>query len=224
MRFGRKGPKAQDMDHAATRRHAAAVLGHTRARADAVDMLSHEIVRRHVERGRRGLTVAGVSEGIGVSGICLSLASALGRIGVNTLLIDGDLLASSLDKQFDPPWTGPGLAEVLRGEVEIEDALDLGQGPSLSILHAGSSGRDGETRIFTRQFDDVLEWGLRRFQLTIVDSPAASRSTAAFHVARATGYSLLVAGRHVSFAQDLTLFADQMREAGAEVVGSVLSG
>ncbi|MBU1378236.1 MAG: hypothetical protein KKE02_17290 [Alphaproteobacteria bacterium] len=196
----------------------------SQARIDAIDQLSQEILRRHLGRGRRGLTVAGVSDGIGVSSISLGLAAALGRVGVNTLLIDGDLLASSLNTHFDPPWTGPGLAEVLRDEVDIEDALDLGHGPDLAILHAGAKGPDGESRIFTPRFNDVLEWGLRRFQITIVDMPAATRSTASFHVARVTGYSLLVAGRHISFAQDLTLFADQMRQVGAEVVGSVLSG
>jgi tyrosine-protein kinase Etk/Wzc len=194
------------------------------ARIDAIDQLSHEILRRHVGRGRRGLTVAGVSDGVGVSSIALGLSQALARVGVNTLLIDADLVSSSLQSQLAPAWAESGLAEVLRGEADIEDVLDLGRGPNLAILHAGACGDDGEARLFTQRFDEVLEWGLRRFQITIVDSPAASRSTAAFHIGRATGYSLLVARRHISFAQDLSLFADQMRQAGAEVVGSVLSG
>lgn len=220
MRFGRKGSRAPDSNLT----EMADLSPASPARGDAIDQLAHEIMRRHVGRGRRGLTVAGVSDGVGVSSIALGLAQALARVGVNTLLIDGDLGSSSLKPQLGPTWTGAGLAELLRGEVDIEDVLDVSQGPNLSILHAGVAGADGEARIFTQRFDEVLEWGLRRFQITIVDSPAASRSTAAFHIARTTGYSVLVARRHISFAQDLALFADQMRQVGAEVVGSVLSG
>jgi len=217
LRFGSRGadlPPVEHPDHP----HLAG------PRLDAVDHLSHEIVRRLVSRGRRGLTVAGVSDGIGVTTTATALARALGRLQVSTLLIDADLQRPAAGARFAGEAGGVGLAEVLRGEVAFNDALDIGREPSLAILHAGDAAGEGETRIFSHAFEDMLELSLRRFQITIVDTPPANRSTTAFHVARATGYTLLVARRHISFAQDLSLFADQMRQVGAEVVGSVLTG
>lgn len=191
---------------------------------DAIEHLSNEVARRLMGRGRRGLTVAGVTDGVGATTTATELARALGRLDISTLLVDADLQRPSAGARVREDWTGPGLAEVLRGEVEFNQALDLDSGRNLATLHAGRAGGDGEARLFSRDFDEMLELSLRRFQITLVDVPPANRSTAAFHVAKATGYCLLVARRHISFAQDLSLFADQMRQVGAEVLGSVLTG
>lgn len=216
MRFRRQSPVgARD------------VLGHRQAkelRQDAVDELSHEIVRRLVARGRRGLTVAGVSDGVGASSTAMALAWALARRQVATLIIDTDLQRPTTNAPPAAHHDRPGLAEVLRGEIGLIDALDVGDGSGPTVLRAGSPRGESEARIFSKGLSEILEHGLRRFQMTIVDSPPANRSTVSFHVARTTGYSLLVARRNVSFAQDLSLFADQMRQVGAEVVGSVLTG
>ncbi|WP_296596732.1 AAA family ATPase [Phenylobacterium sp.] len=217
MRLGRWGASAPDV--ADRLDHPRAGLGE-----DAVDHLSHEVIRRLVSRGRRGLTVAGVTDGVGVTTTATELVRALSRLDVSTLLIDADLQRPAAGARLQAEWAGPGLAEVLRGEVDFNEALDLTGERNLAVLHAGHAGSDGEARIFSRAFDEMLELSLRRFQITVVDAPPANRSTTAFHVARATGYCLLVARRHISFAQDLSLFADQMRQVGAEVLGSVLTG
>jgi tyrosine-protein kinase Etk/Wzc len=153
----------------------------------------------------------------------MALAGALARRQVSTLLVHADLQRQARAPN-ETSYEGPGLAEVLRGDIDLIEALDVSAGSGLTVLHTGAPGVEGEARIFSHEFSDILEHGLRRFQITIVDCPPANRSTASFHAARTTGYSLLVARRNISFAQDLTLFADQMRQVGAEVVGSVLTG
>jgi len=222
MMFGRRGAAArgtvdpEELD----------ALSQTDAarRLDTIVHLSDEIVRRLVSRGRRGLTVAAVSDGVGVTTTATALARSLANRQVTTLLIDADLLAPAIARSRQVDRTGPGLAEVLRGEIDLNDALAPTQQPGLMMLHAGTVAGEGEGLIFSHDFSELVEHCLRRFQITIIDAPPANRSTAAFHIARATGYSLLVARRHASFTQDLSLFADQMRQVGAEVVGSVLTG
>lgn len=221
MRFGSKGRQGRNVDAP----HGAEGPLHppTPVRTASADHLSQEIIARLVSQGKRGLTVAGVSSGVGVSTTAMSLARSLARVQVSTLLIDADLLGASkawIYGQAKPP----GLSEVLRGGLDLDDAFDESRGSGLTVLHAGDPEADGEARIFSHALGELLERCMRRFQITIVDTAAANRSTSAFHIARATGYSLIVARRHDSFSQDLSLFSDQMREMGAEVVGSVLTG
>ena len=78
----------------------------------------------------------------GKTTVASQLAASLARCGRRTLLVDADIRSPSLHELFDMP-AEPGLCEVLRGELELDDSIRPTRLPGLWLLPGGrcASGR-----------------------------------------------------------------------------------
>jgi succinoglycan biosynthesis transport protein ExoP len=74
--------------------------------------------------------------GEGKTTLSSHLAVNLATVGYRTLLIDADLRRPAVHKVFRQPRQ-PGLCEVLRGEVDVSEAVQAGPVDGLSLLLAG---------------------------------------------------------------------------------------
>jgi len=76
--------------------------------AEAIRALRTHIQSQHLQEGRRGLAICGVSAGHGCTFVASNLAVALSQIGVATLLIDANLREPGVDKLLPAPapWAG----------------------------------------------------------------------------------------------------------------------
>jgi receptor protein-tyrosine kinase len=109
-------------------------------------------------------------EGKSVSTVNLGLVMAEG--GEHRILIaDGDFRRTSLARMLGIP-SRPGLADVLRGEVALEEALQPSPFPNLKVLPAGHVRDGGYAELLGRPSAAVTLDEIRAaFDYTFVDTP-----------------------------------------------------
>lgn len=117
---------------------------------EAVHTACRPAVRRLYEEGRSSLAVTSARRGEGRSTVALGVALVSRTDYARpTVLLELDLEAPSLAERLGLP-SGPGLAEVLRGEVTLEDAV-VWHDPFFGVLVAGDfSGGIDLTSAFLR--------------------------------------------------------------------------
>ena len=86
----------------------------------------------------RCVLVTSAIGGEGKTTLATQLAARCGNAGISTLLIDADLRRASLCPLLDVP-EGPGLSDVLRNEVKVEDVVILVQAGIVSPPRRGDS-------------------------------------------------------------------------------------
>jgi capsular exopolysaccharide synthesis family protein len=194
------------------------------AQVDAIRALRTHVMAQHVNHGRRALAVCGPSAGVGASFVAANLAAALAQIGVKTLLIDGDMRGPSLDVLIRPPHEPGGLAGCLaQRDAPFNDSIDAEVLPNLSILYAGQSRRDAQELLAGERFRALMNYCLREFDMTIIDSPPANTSSDARRICAVAGYALIVTARDKTAIKDIKVLAEQLQADRAVVIGTVLN-
>jgi protein-tyrosine kinase len=178
----------------------------------------------HFAQGRRGLAVCGAAAEAGVSFIAVNLASAMALGGTQTLLVEANLRSPALATAIRPPHPGPGLSELLLGEVaDPLDVLHPDVIQDLSIVYAGDRCTDAADRLTSARFSSFAQACLRDSACTIFDTPPANRSVDARVVAREAGYALIVARQGRSFYEDVETLSAELMKDGVIIVGAVMN-
>jgi capsular exopolysaccharide synthesis family protein len=103
---------------------------------DAVDAVRTILLHSPTVDGARVVMITSAAGGEGKTTLAGHLAASLSRAWRKTLLIDGDLRNPGQHGQFDQPLD-PGFSELLRGEIEIEDAVKPTRLSRLWLMPAG---------------------------------------------------------------------------------------
>jgi len=193
--------------------------------AEAIRAVRTHVMAQHINRGRRALAICAPSRGVGCTFTATNLAVALSRIGVRTLLIDGDLREPGVHQLIRPRqgYTG-GLAHCLEAvDSSFADQIDAEVVPGLSIIYAGKGALDPQELLASDRFKALIEFCLREFDVTIIDTPPSNISSDARQVSSVVGYSLIVTGRDQTFIEDVKTLAGQLEGVHAKVIGTVLN-
>jgi len=193
--------------------------------AEAIRAVRTHIMAQHISRGRRALAVCAPNRGVGCTFVAANLAAALSRIGVKVLLIDADLDNPSVNVLVKPARTrNGGLAGCLRSPTSgFNDHIDADVLPGLSIMYAGSVEGDSQELLASDRFRALLDFCLREFDVTIVDTPPSNISSDARQVTSVIGYGLIVAGRDRTFIHDVKTLSGQLEGVHAKIIGTVLN-
>lgn len=193
------------------------------ARAEAFRALRTQLVAQHLDDGKRALAVCGASPGIGCTFVATNLAIAFSQIGVRTLLIDGDLRRPGVDQLIRPDRPAAGLLECLVSpNMHLSDFIAGEVQPNLSVMFSSAAPNPQEL-LAERRFRELLNFCLRNFDLTIVDTSPANNSSDSRLVASLLGYCLVVARRDKSSFADTKTLSEELQTAGARIVGTVLN-
>jgi protein-tyrosine kinase len=192
--------------------------------AEAIRGLRSHIVTQHLNMGRRALAVCGASAGIGTTFTAANLAVALSQIGVNTLMVDANLQEPGLDRMIRPQRQPAGLARKLADNTPYDEFVDARVLPNLSVIYAGSPAANSMELLASDRFKGLMDFCLRNFEATIVDTPPSNRTHGAKQISSVIGYSLIVAGKGRTFVKDVKTLANQLTSDGVRVIGSVLCG
>jgi len=194
------------------------------APAEAIRALRTHIMAQHVNEGRRALSVCAASPGVGCTFVATNLAVALSQIGVKTLLIDGDLRNPSVDLVIRPPVIKAGLRQCLASpEHDFGGYVEPEVMPNLSIMYSGGPAPHPQELLANDQFTALMDYCLRDFDATIVDTPAANSCSDARRISTVAGYSIIVARRNKSLVNDVKTLAGQLQGDHARIVGTVLN-
>lgn len=194
------------------------------AAAEALRALRTYVMAQHLEKGRRALAICAPTSGVGCSTVAANLAVSLSQIGVKTLLIDANLRHPVLDQLFVPPEPVEGLQQCLRsGAGHFGDYIESDVLPDLSIMFAGGVPENPQELLATGRFEELMNFCLRDFQMTILDTPPANNCSDSRRVSTVAGYSLIVSRRNKTLVNDVKTLISQLENERARVVGTVLT-
>jgi len=126
----------------------------------------------------RVLVVSSCGPGDGKTLSAVNTAGALAIKGETTvLLIDADLRKPSLARTLGLP-TDPGLADVLNGDCNLEDAIvRTAQFPNLYVLPAGAARRNPAELLDSARWNQLCAVVRNSFRFVVIDTPPISAVT-----------------------------------------------
>ncbi|MBX9580896.1 MAG: AAA family ATPase [Gemmataceae bacterium] len=171
---------------------------------------------------RTVLVTSGVA-GEGKTSLAGHLSISLARAGFRTILVDGDLQSPAAHRLFDCP-VGPGLCELLRGEVDLEEAAQTTPIPGLALLPAGywdTAARQALVGDRWRRLKVDLE---ARYDFVVVDSAPLLLVSDTLLLAREADGVVLSVLLGVSQVAHVAETAGRLQAVGAKLTGAVVNG
>lgn len=167
------------------------------------------------------LTSCNASEGKSTTSVIL--AELFGALGRQTLLIDCDLRRPSVAKLMDRERPKVGVAEVVLGHMELEDAILKGVHQNLDILPVGQIPTNPTELLASTAFADFLETCRNRYSLVLIDTaPVLGLADTPILSRMADATILVLEANRVPFGQVRSV-ARRLQMAGANVIGVVLT-
>ena len=171
----------------------------------------------------RVIQVTSPVSGEGKTTLSCQLAASVAATGRRTLLVDADLRNPSAHLQFNVP-VGPGLCEVLRGEVSVHDVVRETPVAGLMMIPAGQWKDETAVALVSTELQGLFEVWRSQFDFVIVDSspvlPVTDPLLLALH-ADGVLVSLLQGVSRMPLANEAY---KRMTALGIRVLGVVLNG
>lgn len=164
------------------------------------------------------LAITGVERGEGRSFVAANLAVAFAQMGRRTLLIDANLRDPIQHELFNLP-SRVGLAGILAGRAGLGEIFALERMPGLAVLPAGPRLPNPQELISRDRLGSLLQDFVNRFDVVLIDTPAASESADAQLLAIQARGALLVARRDVTRSRQLIAHQGDLEQVGVCVVG-----
>lgn len=168
----------------------------------------------------RVLGISSAQAGAGKSRTAVRLARELGLLGAPVLLIDCDLLSSSLRERL-PVQESPGLSEFLEGGKTLR-IQRCGKEKGFDVLACGRRAEDPAERLSSERFAGLLTKLRQRYAWIVLDLPPLGEDGAALAVSRSLDGYLLAVRQERCSRRALSEAAEQTRFAQTRIVGAVL--
>jgi capsular exopolysaccharide synthesis family protein len=206
---------------AASRRKIRRDLGLFQESVDALrtGLLLSENTSRH-----RVFAVTSAVSGEGKTSLVSQLAISLARAtGKRTIIVDADLRSPNLHEIFDTRLE-PGLADVLRGQCEIVDAVVEEVAEGVHLLPAGRATASPHNYLGNGAIPRLVAQLRGIYDFVVIDTPPILCASESLVVAKAADGTLLCALRDISRSRQVRLATERLNMAGVNLMGAVLSG
>lgn len=191
--------------------------------ADAYRKLRTNAVHRFEGVPAASLLVASPSAGDGTTTVAVNLSVALAEAGEQVTLVDADLRHSRLADRLGLNGA-PGLAEVLRGDVPLQDAVQTWSATGIRVLTAGAPTAQASELLGSPALNNVLTGLYTRGGIIVIDSPPALPYADAVVLADKARLVLLVARRGRTRKRALAQAHKALSAVGSVVIGATLTG
>jgi protein-tyrosine kinase len=207
--------------------------GFAKAVVAAYDPLNHVVDQMRALRSqlmfhwlndaeRKILAITSPGRGEGRSWLAANLAVALAQIGKRTLLIDADMRNPFQHRLFNID-NSSGLSALLTGRAAPTAVHRVHPALRLHVVPAGVVPPNPEELLARPLFASILDRLGARFEVVLLDTPAAMPTSDAQLIAANAGNALMLArGDHTRRANLMTVMA-ALKQARVNVVGSVVN-
>ncbi len=174
--------------------------------------------------GRKVMLITSACGSEGKTTLAAQLAGRCANAGLSTLLVDGDLRRPRLGELLEVP-EGPGLADVLAGDIAPEAAMVvIGNAGGFHLLPAGSIGHDPSRLLQSERLGQLIAQMRASFDVVIIDAPPVLAVPDALLIGRWTDGAVL-AVRHDASRYPLVERANRrLATIGVPVLGAVVNG
>jgi capsular exopolysaccharide synthesis family protein len=190
---------------------------------ESVDRIRTMLLCATRSQAYRVLMVTSASPREGKSTLASHLAISMARCRKRTLLIDADLRRPKLHELFDIP-SGPGFAEVLRGESELPNTVQVGPVDELFILAAGNRPHLSIPLLPTDECRSFFERARASYDFVIVDSSPILPVSDALWLGKEVDAVVLSVVSNLSRLAYVHAACERLQEIGVVVLGTVVSG
>lgn len=174
------------------------------------------------ETGHKTLAVCSAGRGEGRSYLAANLAIIFSQLGEHTLLIDADLRHPHQHELFKTD-NKLGLSSILAGRGGLESVQRIPDFENLSLLPAGPVPPNPQELLGQPTFIQVLETSASRYDVVLIDTPAAADYGDTQMIAARARAALVVARKHKSSLAATQQLAERLGQVGTNLVGSVLT-
>jgi succinoglycan biosynthesis transport protein ExoP len=171
----------------------------------------------------RCVMITSATGGEGKTTLSAHLAARCANSGTTTLLVDADMRRASLGRLLDVP-VGPGLGDVLGGEIDLDEALITVQAGGFHFLSAGTPGRDPSRVLKSNRFSELIARLRLTYDLVIIDTPPVLPVADALIMGRWVDGAVMAARFDASRLPLVERANRQLALAGIPVLGVVVNG
>ena len=188
---------------------------------ESLRAIRSQLMLRWFARGRRALAIVGVDQDDGGALFAANLAVVFSQLGEQTLLVDANLRAP---RQQDAFALKPrqGLSDLLAGRADLDVIARVPAFVDLSVLPAGTLPPNPQELLAREGFRNLNTQLESRYDVVLYDVPPFQVGVDAVAVASRAGGVLLVARKDHTRIAHIGRAADQLADAGCEVLGSVV--
>ena len=171
----------------------------------------------------RCVMITSATGGEGKTTLSAHLAARCANSGTRILLVDADMRRASLGRLLDIP-PGPGLADVLGGEIDLDEVLITMQAGGFHFLSAGTPGRDPSRVLRSNHFSELLARLRLNYDLILIDTPPILPVADALIMGRWVDGAVMAARSDASRLPLVERANRQLALAGIPVLGVVVNG
>jgi len=190
---------------------------------EAIDAARTLLMREAKLNSMNVFMVASAIGGEGKTTVVSHLATSLARAGKHVLLIDGDMRRPFIHRTFDAALE-PGLAEVLRGEIELEEALQPSGIARLPILSAGLLNQKTLELLAQGRLRELLDEWATKFDFILFDTSPILPVTDSLLIAQHVDGVLFTVRRDVSRISKVMAASHRLSMLGVPVLGAMAVG
>lgn len=180
-----------------------------------------QLMLRWFARGRRALAVVGVDLDDGGALFAANLAIVFSQLGEQTLLVDANLRAPRQQDAFALD-ARQGLSDLLAGRAGLDMIARVPAFVDLSVMPAGTLPPNPQELLAREGFRNLNTQLESRYDVVLYDVPPFQAGVDAVAVASRAGGALLVTRKHHTRIAHIGRAAEQLVDAGCEVLGSVV--
>lgn len=173
--------------------------------------------------GCRKVCITSGMPGEGKSITTLNVAISFAESGQRVLLIDADLRRPTVARLLLENGS-VGLSNILAGMCKVEDAIRPDVYPNLDVICSGTVPPNPSELLSGPRMDKLIETLSAKYDYIFIDTPPVNVVTDACVIAARMDGALIVARRNHSDRETVSRCVNQMKIAGAKILGFVLNG
>jgi capsular exopolysaccharide synthesis family protein len=192
-------------------------------RTESIDAARTMLLEVARVRSLRVVLITSAEPGEGKTSMVTRLAVSLAQIGYKTLLIDGDLRNPMAHSVLNLS-NGPGLCELLRGEVDVAAAVQPTAVPALSMISAGRWDNRATCSLPQERAVTVFHQLRSTFDFILIDSSPLLPIVDPLLLSQHADGALLSVLCNVSRLQNVYAAHQRLTALGVSILGAVVNG
>jgi polysaccharide biosynthesis transport protein len=152
----------------------------------------------------------------------IALAKSVAELGLNVLLIDGDLRNASAHKRLNIS-NAVGLSNFLTGSMQPDDCVQSTNIPGLTFMASGPLPPNPAELLSGQRFLSLLALARDSFDIVIIDGPPVMGLADSPILARNTSATVLVVEANSTRKSVLAVALKRLRFARANIIGALMT-
>ncbi len=196
------------------------------------DFISHEAMNTlstnlsYCGSDIRKILVTSRYAGEGKSYVSMNLMRTLSRLGRRVVLVDADLRASGIQKDYRLRYSTEkhfGLSEYLSNLCSLSDVIYQTNVPGAYMIPAGHEAPNPLQLVDTESMQQLVDWLATQFDVVLLDTPPVGVLVDAVAMAKYCDGALLVVGYLKGKHQEIGEAVKHIKQTGCKMLGAVLN-